>query len=211
MLNLLSERSRRRLAVLAANILKRKLDAGTYDKILSAKWGDKLKNLSSLKKHLTELGLGGIGILLDENLSETTSLRKFLNEVLSDIPSEVSKRMFNHRAKSLKATMIPNRDLINSTLKLKKEEIKELVRWFTSTSDEEKTQIKNQVNYLMVEELKKLLSLDEQTRNSLLKITQSTQTRELEPENLNAAINKVNDKLSSIRQSIRSRRQRRKS
>jgi hypothetical protein len=83
------------LASMAAGYTRRELDRRFYDRLLDTNVGLSLKGLSIEKKYALEFAAYLATALATQRLPEATPLGQYLKEVLTDMPSEVARRVIN--------------------------------------------------------------------------------------------------------------------
>lgn len=93
----LSDKALNRIAMVVAGYSKRSLE-GVYNEASHTAIAQRLKSMPRVAIFSTELALYILGALLVERLGDDTPLMKLLTEVITDAPSEISKRLINGEA-----------------------------------------------------------------------------------------------------------------
>ena len=86
-----------RIAMVLAGYSKRYLE-DVYNRAFHTTIGQRLKNMPRAAIFSTELALYLLNALLVERLRDDTPLMKLLSEIITDAPSEISKRLINGEA-----------------------------------------------------------------------------------------------------------------
>lgn len=83
------------LSSIAASYTRRELDRRVYDRVMDSQAGHKLKNLTVQQKYALEFVTYAASAIAMTRLPSSGPLGQYLRDVLTDIPSEIARRMIN--------------------------------------------------------------------------------------------------------------------
>jgi len=83
------------LSSIAASYTRRELDRQVYDRVMGAQTGQALKNLTVQQKYALEFVAYAASAIAVTRLPSSGPIGQYLREVLTDIPSELARRMIN--------------------------------------------------------------------------------------------------------------------
>jgi len=148
------------LPVFAANYAKRSLEY-LYDNAFKTPLGQRFLTLGTAKKYAVEFFLNALSSFFELRFKESTSLRKFAKELVTDAAPEVSKRLINGAKHEIEesAKTLEEKELARLLLELEDKDLLGLLNWLYGKGGLEIRTISFQLSRLSPEEIAKLMNL----------------------------------------------------
>lgn len=158
-----------KLALVGADYIKRFAESW-YDQAFRSSLGERVKSIPASTKLIIEPLTYLLHSYFAERFPSDTPTKKFLSNILEDLPSEFCKRMLGNdfaRDPVQEHVIDVHAIRVKPILELSDEELNEILSWFDKLAPAEQAQARKFVVEASLDELRKILAVDEELRAKL--------------------------------------------